>query len=55
MVKLASKIDQNIEDNGQEFIMDEVKGAASKKPILSVLNKGKLSKYEMDDLFLLEE
>lgn len=34
-----------------EYEMDEVVGARDKKPVMSVLNKGKLSKYEMDDLF----
>jgi len=39
----------------QEFVYDEVRGARGKKPIMSVLNKTKLSKHEMDDLFLIEE
>lgn len=36
------------EDNDFEF--DEVVGGRDKKPVMSLLNKGKLSRYEMDDL-----
>lgn len=39
----------------KEFVFDEVTGARNKKPIMSVLNKTKLNKHEMDDLFLIEE
>lgn len=34
-----------------EYVYDEVTGGRMKKPVMSVLNKTKLSKYEMDDLF----
>ena len=37
--------------NEEEFIYDEVKGGHGKKHILSDLNKKKLNKHEMDDLF----
>ena len=40
------------EEKDDEFVFDEIRGAASKKPVLSALNKTKLSKYEMDDIFL---
>lgn len=36
------------EENDFEF--DEVVGGRDKKPVMSLLNKGKLSRYEMDDL-----
>jgi len=35
----------------EEFLFDEVNGSRNKKPIMSILNKQKLSKHEMDDLF----
>ncbi len=34
----------------EEFMLDEVSGR-KRKPIMSILNKTKLSRYEMDDLF----
>jgi hypothetical protein len=40
-------------DNDFEF--DEVRGAHGRKPKMAILNKTKLSKYEMDDLFTAEE
>jgi hypothetical protein len=42
-----------IEQDDYEY--DEVKGEAGKKPKMAVLNKTKLSRYEMDDLFMGEE
>ena len=36
----------------EEFEFDEIRGAHGKKPIMAVLNKKKLSSYEMDELFL---
>ncbi|MFP4523651.1 MAG: hypothetical protein ACOCQQ_00730 [Candidatus Nanoarchaeia archaeon] len=33
-----------------EYEFDSVVGGRDKKPVMSILNKGKLSKYEMDDL-----
>lgn len=46
-------IESGIED--KEFEYDEVRGAHGRKPKMAILNKTKLSKYEMDDLFLGEE
>jgi hypothetical protein len=41
---------ENDDFDESEFEFDSVVGGRDKKPIMSVLNKGKLSKYEMDDL-----
>jgi len=38
-----------------DYEFDEIKGEAGKKPKMAVLNKGRISKYEMDELFLGEE
>tara|TARA_Y100000310_G_C20538116_1_gene741891 strand:- start:91 stop:222 length:132 start_codon:yes stop_codon:yes gene_type:complete len=38
----------------EEFVYDQVTGSKGKKKVMSALNKTKLSKYEMDDLFLEE-
>jgi len=38
-------------DDHSDFLYDEITGGKGKKPVLSVLNKGKLSKFEMDELF----
>jgi hypothetical protein len=38
-------------ENDEEFVYDEVTGSKGKKKVLSVLNKSKLSKYEMDEIF----
>jgi len=40
-------MDQDIE----EFEFDEVTGAKNKRPVMSALNKKRLSKWEMDELF----
>ena len=34
----------------EEFLLDEVSGR-KRKPVMSALNKTKLSRYEMDDIF----
>ena len=39
----------------KDFEYDEVRGAHGKKPKMAILNKTKLSKYEMDDLFTTED
>ena len=39
-----------VESNEDDYEYDEVTGGRDKKPVMSILNKGKLSKYEMDDL-----
>lgn len=36
--------------NEDDYEFDSVVGGRDKKPVMSLLNKGKLSKYEMDDL-----
>jgi hypothetical protein len=38
-----------------DFEFDEVRGEHGRKPKMAILNKTKLSKYEMDDLFTAEE
>lgn len=38
-------------DGDEEFEMDEVTGAHGKRRKLDLLNKRKLSKYELDELF----
>lgn len=38
-----------------EFEYDEIRGEHGRKPKMAVLNKTKLSRYEMDDLFMGEE
>ncbi|MDO8740998.1 MAG: hypothetical protein Q7J54_05505 [Candidatus Woesearchaeota archaeon] len=44
------KEESDFEDD-EDFMFDEVTGGRSKKPVMSVLNKKKISKYELDDLF----
>ena len=39
----------------EDFEFDEIRGEAGKKPKMAVLNKTKLSRYELDNLFLTEE
>ncbi len=34
----------------KDYMLDEVSGR-KRKPIMSILNKGKLSRFEMDELF----
>ena len=45
--------EESYADNDFEF--DEVRGAHGRKPKMAMLNKTKLSKYEMDDLFTSED
>jgi hypothetical protein len=45
--------DESFSDKDFEF--DEVRGAHGRKPKMAILNKSKLSKYEMDDLFTSED
>jgi hypothetical protein len=45
---------QEIEE-AKDFEYDEVRGEHGRKPKMAILNKTKLSKYEMDDLFLGDE
>ncbi len=41
--------DEDINEN-EEWLLDEVTGQR-RKPQMSILNKNKLSKYELDELF----
>jgi hypothetical protein len=51
---LGIKMEQEqVAENDFEF--DEVRGEHGRKPKMAILNKTKLSKYEMDDLFTAEE
>ncbi len=43
---------KSIEDEHQ---LEEIRGEHTKKPKLEILNQKKLSKWEMDELFLNEE
>ena len=40
-----------MEENDEEFVYDEVTGSKGKKRVLDALNKSKLGKHEMDELF----
>ncbi|MFO7710612.1 MAG: hypothetical protein R6V53_02505 [Candidatus Woesearchaeota archaeon] len=37
-------------DDNEEYLLDEVSGR-KRKTVMSLLNKGRLSKMEMDDIF----
>ena len=37
--------------DNDEYVYDEVTGGRGKKKVLDVLNKSKLSKHEMDEVF----
>lgn len=39
----------------RDFEYDEVRGEYGRKPRMAILNKTKLSRYELDDLFISEE
>jgi hypothetical protein len=43
------------EHEDKDFEYDEIRGAHGKKPKMAILNKTKLSKYEMDDLFTADD
>ena len=45
--------DEDFNDEKEEYLLDEISGR-KKKPVMSTLNKRKLSRYEMDDLFMEE-
>lgn len=45
----ASGVEVKVEDEN-DFEYDSIVGGRDKKPVMSILNKGKLSKYEIDDL-----
>ncbi|MBI2546710.1 hypothetical protein HYV81_06040 [Candidatus Woesearchaeota archaeon] len=42
---------EEFDDEKEEYLMDEITGK-KKKPVMSALNKRKISRYEMDDLFV---
>ncbi len=44
--------DAQVDADVEEFEHDSVTGRKAKRPKMSVLNKSKLSKQELDDLFL---
>jgi hypothetical protein len=46
----ASGLEVEEEINEDDYEFDSIVGGRDKKPVMSLLNKGKLSKYEMDDL-----
>ena len=39
------------EEDKEDFVYDEVTGGRGKKRVLDALNKTKLSKHELDDIF----
>jgi hypothetical protein len=45
-----SFFDDEFDNEEEEFMLDEVSGR-KRKPLMSLLNKTKLDKHEMDDLF----
>lgn len=46
----ANGVEVEVEVSEDDYEFDSVVGGRDKKPVMSLLNKGKLSKYEMDDL-----
>lgn len=54
MSKTQSNSPNPLLDDDDEYILDEVKGSRLKKK-LAILNKNKLEKREMDELFLPED
>ncbi len=54
MSKTQSSSPNTLLDEDEEYLLDEVKGMRLKKK-LAVLNKGKVTKEDMDKLFLPED
>jgi hypothetical protein len=54
-VKMDNFSEEHNTQDANDFELDEIKGEVGKKPKMAVLNKTKLSRYEMDDLFMGEE
>ena len=52
MDELEISTDDEFMRRDDEFEYDEIRGAHGKKPKMAVLNKKKLSSYELDELFL---
>jgi hypothetical protein len=47
---------EDFKENAEnDFEFDEVRGEHGRKPKMAILNKTKLSKYELDDLFTSED
>lgn len=44
--------DADVDEDVEAFELDAVTGRKSKKPKMSILNKSKVSKQELDELFL---
>ncbi|MEA2038085.1 MAG: hypothetical protein U9O94_11360 [Nanoarchaeota archaeon] len=42
------------ESKDEDFELDEIRGSHGRKPKMAILNKKKLSSFEMDELFLNE-
>jgi hypothetical protein len=40
-----------VERDEDEYMFNEITGAKGKKSVMSALNKTKISKFEMDELF----
>ena len=49
-VRTGKEFIEDEEINEEDYEFDSVVGGRDKKPVMSLLNKGKLSQYEMDDL-----
>lgn len=45
------KFEDDKEEGHSEFFYDQVNGSKGRKPVLSMLNKSKINKFEMDTLF----
>ncbi|MCB9362545.1 hypothetical protein H6504_03845 [Candidatus Woesearchaeota archaeon] len=41
---------EDMDEDQEEYMLDEVSGR-KRKSVMSLLNKTKLNKYEMDDIF----
>jgi hypothetical protein len=39
------------EQEKEDYMFNEITGAKGKKSVMSVLNKSKISKFELDELF----
>ncbi|GIU69436.1 MAG: hypothetical protein KatS3mg002_0672 [Candidatus Woesearchaeota archaeon] len=44
-----------VEYDEDDYEYDEVRGEHGRKPKMAILNKSKLSRYELDELFLGED
>ena len=47
--------DEDDDRDEGDYEYDEVRGSFGRKPKMAALNKSRLSKYEMDDLFTSED